>query len=153
MNQGEQKIQLTMANNFISSNDSNETLTMNYVRDDTEIVIGYETDEIIDQIFDSLLQRYKKDQKIGRDTQKLKKSKARISKAQAFIDQYNWKGINFPSHKEDWKNSIALKSLIQVPYNTEKIGHPCKSKHKLTRENQVIILMIADGKKNDIILL
>ena len=49
-----------MANNFISSNDSNETLTMNYVRDDTEIVIGYETDEIIDQIFDSLLQRYKK---------------------------------------------------------------------------------------------
>ena len=58
MNQGEQKIQLTMANNFISSNNSNETLTMNYVRDDTEIVIGYETDEIIDQIFDSLLQRY-----------------------------------------------------------------------------------------------
>ena len=60
MNQGEQKIQLTMANDFISSKDSNETLTMNYVRDDTEIMIGYETDEIIDQIFDSLLQRYQK---------------------------------------------------------------------------------------------
>ena len=49
-----------MANDFISSKDSNETLTMNYVRDDTEIMIGYETDEIIDQIFDSLLQRYQK---------------------------------------------------------------------------------------------
>lgn len=60
MNQGEQKIQLTMANDFISSKDSNETLTMNYVRDDTEIMIGYETDEIIDQIFDSLLQRHQK---------------------------------------------------------------------------------------------
>ena len=34
-----------------------------------------------------------------------------------------------------------------MPYNIEKIGHVCKSKHKLTRENQVIILMIADGKK------
>ena len=49
-----------MANDFISSKDSNETLTMNYVRDDTEIMIGYETDEIIDQIFDSLLQRHQK---------------------------------------------------------------------------------------------
>ena len=49
-----------MANNFISSKDSNETRTMNYVRDDTEIVICYEADEIIDQIFDSLLQSYQK---------------------------------------------------------------------------------------------
>ena len=34
-----------------------------------------------------------------------------------------------------------------MPYNTEKMRHACKSKHKLTRENQVIIPMIADGKK------
>ena len=34
-----------------------------------------------------------------------------------------------------------------MPYNTEKIRHACKSKHKLTWENQVIILMIVDGKK------
>ena len=26
-----------------------------------------------------------------------------ISKIKPFIDQYNWKEINFSSHKEDWK--------------------------------------------------
>ena len=26
----------------------------------------------------------------------------RITKIKPFIDQYNWKGINFPSNKKDW---------------------------------------------------
>ena len=36
-----------------------------------------------------------------------------------------------------------------MPYNTEKIAHAYKSKYNLTRENQVILLMITDGKKCD----
>ena len=39
-----------------------------------------------------------------------------------------------------------------MPHNTEKISHAYKSKYHLKRENQVILLMITDGK-NSIILL
>ena len=42
--------------------------------------------------------------------------------------------------------SIAL-NILYVPYNTKKIRHACKPKYNLTRENQVILLMIADGEK------
>ena len=34
-----------------------------------------------------------------------------------------------------------------MPRNTEKICHAYKSKYNLTRENQVILLMITDGEK------
>ena len=68
------------------------------------------------------------------------------------MDQYNWKEINFLSHKEDWKKfesnnkSIAL-NILFVLYNTEKIRLAYKSKHNFKRQNQIILLMITDGKK------
>ena len=34
-----------------------------------------------------------------------------------------------------------------MPHDTEKIIHAYKSKHNLNRENQVILLVISDGKK------
>ena len=34
-----------------------------------------------------------------------------------------------------------------MPHNTKEVRHAYKSKYKLTRENQVILLMITDGKK------
>ena len=34
-----------------------------------------------------------------------------------------------------------------MPYNAERIRLACKSKHNFMRENQVILLMITDGKK------
>ena len=33
----------------------------------------------------------------------IRKSPQIISKIKSFIDQYNWKEINFLSHKKDWK--------------------------------------------------
>ena len=56
--QGEWKIHLTMAINFISSKDSDKTRTMHAKNDNIEIMMGSETNEIIDGIFKSLLQRY-----------------------------------------------------------------------------------------------
>ena len=56
--QGEWKIHLTMAINFISSKDSDETRTMHAKSDNVEIIMGNETDESIEGIFESLLQRY-----------------------------------------------------------------------------------------------
>ena len=55
--------------------------------------------------------------------QKIEKNSERISKVKPFIDQYNWKGIDFPSHSKDWKKfesnnkSIAL-NILYVLHNT-----------------------------------
>ena len=84
--------------------------------------------------------------------EKIKKDLQRISKIKPFIDQCNWNELDFPSNGKDWKKfesnnkSIAL-NILYVPYNTEKIRHAYKSKDNLTRENQVILLMITDDEK------
>ena len=54
----EWKIQLTMAINFISSKDSNETRAMHTKSNNVEIMIGSETDEIIENLFETFLQKY-----------------------------------------------------------------------------------------------
>ena len=50
-NQGEWKIQLTIAINFVSSKDTDEKHTMHSKGDNIEIIIGNETDEIIEELF------------------------------------------------------------------------------------------------------
>ena len=52
-----------MAINFFSSKDSEETRTMYGKSDNTEVVMSNETDKIIEYIFDSFLERYRKKQK------------------------------------------------------------------------------------------
>ena len=202
-----------MAINFISSKDSDETRTMHTKSNNVEIMIGSETDEIIEDLFESFLQKCqegldesmrgsefiydsvdvlyynfkkvslsrggsytdspkwlknkkptinsqnKKDGKrfqyavnVALNHEQIKDHPERISKIKPFIDQCNWKEIDFPSHGKDWKKfesnnqSIAL-NILYVPHNTEKIRHAYNSKYNLTRENQVILLMVTDGEK------
>ena len=51
---------------------------------------------------------------IALNHEKIKKDPQRISKLKPFIDNYNWKGAEFPSCSKDWKkfeqnnNTIAL---------------------------------------------
>ena len=84
--------------------------------------------------------------------EQIKNNPERISKIKPFIDQFNWNEIDFPSTVKGWKKfesnnkSIAL-NILYVPYNTEKIRHAYKSKYNLTRENQLILLMITHGEK------
>ena len=47
-----------MTINFISSNDSDETRTMHTKSNNVEIMIGSETYEIIEDLFESFLQKY-----------------------------------------------------------------------------------------------
>ena len=82
--------------------------------------------------------------KINRDPQ-------RISKIKPFINQYNWKDIDFPSTIKDWKkfesnNEVAL-NILYVPHNTKKINIAYKSKNNLTFNKQVTLLMITNGEK------
>ena len=59
---GEWKIQLTMRINSVCSKDFKETCTMHPKSDNMKIMMGSETDDIIDELFErySLLQRYQK---------------------------------------------------------------------------------------------
>ena len=83
---------------------------------------------------------------------KIDRNPQRISKIRPFIDQYNWENIDFPATSKDWKKfkqnneSIAL-NILYVPHNTRKIHIAYKSRYNLTREKQVILLMITDGEK------
>ena len=78
----------------------------------------------------------------------------RISKIKPFINNYNWNDINFPAAKKDWNKfevnnkNVALNILnvLNVPFNTKKIEIAYKSKYNLIRDNQIILLMISNGK-------
>ena len=89
---------------------------------------------------------------VALNNEQIKSHPKRISKNKPFIDQYNWKETSFLSTKEDWKEfelnnkSIALNILL-VPYNTEQIRLAYNSKYNTKRKNQVMLLMITDGKK------
>ena len=64
---------------------------------------------------------------------KINKNSQRISKIKPFIEEYNWKDL------------VAL-NILYVPHNTKKKEIPYKSKHNLTREKQIILSMISNGK-------
>ena len=60
--QSEWKIQLTVAINFVSTKpDSDEARIMHANSDNIEIMIGSETDEVVQELFESLLKRYQKE--------------------------------------------------------------------------------------------
>ena len=52
--------------NFISSKDTGEARTINILSDNEEIMFGYETDDIIINFFESLLNNYQKEEQIMR---------------------------------------------------------------------------------------
>ena len=193
---GEWKIQLTAQINFIFlKSDSDETRVMHTKSDNEEFMNGSDTDEIIKELFKSLLQRYQenlqekmrgsdfafdgvnvlyydfnkisisrggsyidspkwlKNKKLtinrkindykcfqyavtlALNLDKTNKHSQRVSKIKPFIEQYNWKDIDFPSTRKDWKkfelnNEIAL-NILYVPHNTKEI---------------VILLKISNGE-------
>ena len=50
----------------------------------------------------------------------------KMSKIRPFIDQYNWKDIDFPATSKDWKkfelNNKVAPNILFVPHNTKKIN-------------------------------
>ena len=77
----------------------------------------------------------------------------RISKLKPFINNYNWKDIEFPSHSKDWRkfecnNKVIALNILYAPYKTKEIRQAYISKHNNERDNQVNVLMITDGTSN-----
>ena len=74
-------------------------------------------------------------------------------KVKLFINNYNWKDIEFPSHSRKWRKfecnnkAIAL-NILFGPNNTKEIRQACISEHNDERDNQVNLLMITDGTSN-----
>ena len=185
-NKGGWKIQLTAQINFISLRPgSDERRAMHTRSANEEFMNGSDKDEIIKELFRSLLQRYQENlqekmkgldfafdrvnylyydlnkisiSKDGSDIDSpkwLKNKKStinpknndykcfqyavtlalnldkinnhpeRISKIKPFIEEYNWKDIDFPSTSKDWKkfelNSEAALNILYIPHNTKKI--------------------------------
>ena len=203
---------MTAEINFISlKSGSDETRIMHTRSDDEEFMNGSDTDEVIELLFESFLQKYEenlqekmkgsdfeidgvnflyydfnktsisrggsyiyspkwlKDKKstinpknndekcfqyavtLALNLDNIDNHPERISRIKPLINKYNWKDIDFPATSKDWKkfelsNEIAL-NILYVPHNTTKVHVAYKSKHNLTRENQIILLMITDGEK------
>ena len=92
----------------------------------------------------------------------------RISNIKPFINQYNWKDMDIKAHQKDrkefkqedlknlkaidWKKfeqnnkTIAL-NILFLQHNTKTIRLAYKSKYNRKCKNQVVLLMISDGKK------
>ena len=168
--------------NCISNKDFEETRSIHSVSNNIEVLMSSETDDIIDELFKSLLERYPKarEESNGRESefidenvdllyyflhkaslrrgesytkspkwlenktatinqknkkddncfqytitlplnlQNIQRDHQRMSKIKLFINQYNWKDIDFPSYKKDWKkfeknNTIIALNILFVP--------------------------------------
>ena len=69
-----------------------------------------------------------------------------------FSDYYNWDGIEFSAGIKDWKrfeknNKAVAFNILFVPHNEKLINLAYKSKYNCKHKNQVVLLLIADGKK------
>ena len=86
------------------------------------------------------------------DYQNIEKYPQKISKWKPYINKYNWEGIQFPAGPKEWKQfelnnkTIAL-NLLHTPHNTKTITVAYKSEYSNKLKKQVILLMIANGKK------
>ena len=90
---------------------------------------------------------------------KIKNHPERISRIQHYFSfDYNWESIEFPAGMKDWKRfeknnkTIAL-NILSVPHDEKTINLGYKSKCNRKRKNQVVLLMITDGKKRHYIAL
>ena len=110
------KIQLAIANNFISSTDNGEKRVMHSKSDNIEIVMNDKADEIIEELFDSLKNRYQ--------------NNLELMKGSEFVFNYE-------------KNNVTI--ALNVLYaKKEKIYPAYVSKHNSNRVKQVILLMISN---------
>ena len=82
--------------------------------------------------------------------EKIKWNPERFSNLKPFINKYKWKGINYPSEKNDWKafeknNLIIIRNILYI--KEKEICPSCISKINSNCEKQIILLMIPNEEK------
>ena len=134
-----------MTVNFISTDDTGKISTFYVHSDNEEIRLGNETDNIISSLSKPFLCNYQEEDKILRSDS---------SFVFEIVDMYNWKGIDFPAGVKDWEkfeenNKEVALNILYVPHNTKEIILAYKSKYNRKRKDQIVLLMITDGKQSD----
>ena len=90
--------------------------------------------------------------------QNIESDPERISNIKPFINEYNWEGIDFPSHQDGQEESEETKNvmlidckkfeqnndtiepnILYVPHNKKEIFIAYESKYNHKHENQVIL--------------
>ena len=133
------KIKLTMVINVFSSKDFEEIRTMYSSSDNIDILVGYKTDEIIEELFDSLLQKYQegleksmKGSEFVFDSVDLlyyKLHKISLNRGGSYIDSSKWiknkKATINPKNKDD----KCFQYAITVALNHQNIKNSQKLKN------------------------
>ena len=94
------KIQISMRVNFISSKDTEETHTIYVWSDNESIMLGNETDNIIKELFESILDNYQKEEQIMREGSDFifesaelldyKLHKTSLKRGGSYIESHEW---------------------------------------------------------------
>ena len=94
------KIQISMRVNFISSKDTEETHTIYVWSDNESIMLGNETDNIIKELFESILDNYQKEEQIMRggsdfifesaELLDYKLHKTSLKRGGSYIESHEW---------------------------------------------------------------
>ena len=130
--QSEWKIQLTMEINFISSlPESHETRTIHAKSDNIEIMMGSETDEIIEDLFKYLLQRYQErlEESLrgsefifdGVDAMYYDLNKVSLSRGSSYIDSPEWLRNKKATINRKSKDNKCFQYALTVALNHKQI--------------------------------
>ena len=126
----EWKIQLTMAINFISSKDSDETRTMHTRSNNVEIMVGSETNEIVKDLFESVLQNYQEGLEESMrgsefaydsvDVLYYNLNKVSLSRGGSYIDSPKWvKNKRATINRQNKKDDRCFQSAVTIALNYE----------------------------------
>ena len=161
---GEWKVQLTIKINFISLKPGSDETCIMYTRsDNVEIMFGDDNDDITEQLFESLLQKYEENLSINRggsyiDSPKWLKDKKSTINPKNNDDKCFQYAVTLALHLDRIKKDPQIVSKIKPfieKYNWEDIDFPSTSKDwkKFESNNEValnILYMPYNTKKINI---
>ena len=165
IDRAEWKIQLTMQNSCISTKRFEETCIIYTKSEALEVFMGSDTEDVIDKLFNTLLQRFQRAQETSneRGSEFIPDSvellyyhfqRIDIRRAKSYIMSPDWIAskkatrvdTDFLSYQRDWEefeqnNTLIALNILFVSCNSEEIKLGYKSNYN-KRKNQVILLMI-----------
>ena len=130
--QNEWEIQLSLAVYFVSLKNFKVTFTMCTNSDNIDIIIGYEIDQITEELFNSLLQRYQKGYEgkmrgsefvYGIDLFYYKLHKISLNRGQSYIDSPKWLKNKKSTINPKNNDNNCFQYAITIALNYQNIKH------------------------------
>ena len=147
-----------MAINFISSKDSDETRTMHTKSNNVEIMMGSETDEVIEELFESFLQKYQEglEESIrgskfaydGVDAWYYSFNKVSLSRGGSYIDSPKWLKNKKATINPENTDDKCFQYALTVALNYEQIKDHNRNSNSCYISNIYIVVKFDYLKKN-----